>query len=234
MHTINRRLLINSGAAALSAQVIPIFAQTANMDKEKLPFRSINLPGESKSVAIFFDFSCHFCAKYHPTLIRWIATVPKTVRVYQYPIVNVADKHSLNEQLKAAKCFYAAASVCTTSQLQTFVSVIYEARQNFVGSMGAVSFSGAVNTQVSPLSQPSTWINAAKIARLNESVFHRLVTSNGTTELAKLAAKKLIEYSILETPSIGIGGRYVLTPNSANGDEEMFFNLLNGLVSEII
>lgn len=235
MHTLNRRSLVTTGiAATLYSQAMPIFAQTASMDKEKLPFRSINLPNESKTVAIFFDFTCQFCAKYHPTLIRWISTVPKTIRVFQYPVVNVADKFSLQEQINSAKCFYAAASLSTAAQLEIFISAIYEARMNFVGTIGASSSSVAFDNLVSPLSMPSTWIKAAKSARINESAFHRLVTSNATNEKIKLAARKLLDYRIIETPSIGIGGRYVLSSNSTDGDQEMFFNLLNGLVSEIV
>lgn len=235
MRSIDRRSLVKAGTAApFLCPVISIFAQTANMDKEKLPFRSINLANEGKMVAIFFDFTCPFSAKYHPTLIRWMSTVPKTVRVIQFPVVNIRDKEALKEQVTSAKCFYAAATLCSSAQLQIFVSSLYETRQQFINSIGALPIPGQMDQQVSPLSLPSTWINAAKAAAINQTIFHRLVTSSTTTEQTRLAARKLIDYQIIETPSIGIGGRYVMSPDSANGDQEMFFNLLNGLVSEIV
>ena len=235
MFTPSRRsLLKNVGlATALSCQGVSILAQTSDADREKSPFRSVNVPMDGKSVAIFFDFSCQFCAKYHPTLVRWTATVPRTIRVSHYPVVNIEDAASLSEQLVAAKCFYAASSLATASQLHTFTSFVYEARQSYVNAMADPSMSGR-GSATSPLGSPKMWLAAAKASGINEAAFRRLVTSDSTLRMAKLGAMKLVEYRVIDTPSVGIGGRYMLSPNNANGNEEMFFNLLNGLVSEII
>lgn len=46
------------------------------------------------------------------------------------------------------------------------------------------------------------------------------------------AFDKLVSYRIDATPSIAIGGRYVITPDNTNGDQELFFKLANGMVSK--
>lgn len=239
-HALTRRLCIQSGLASLISCQVNSVAQAQNaveqIGADKLPFQAINLPGERKVVAIFFDFACPICSKYHPVLTRWASSVPKSVKVFQYPVVNAADTIGIQEQAIAAKCFYAAASLATPAQLQTFITFIYEVRQRYsqFASGETPVLPGVTDSSSSPLLNGKTWIAAIRSAKINEANFIKLVNNNSTTVQSAMAGRKLIEYRIKATPSVGIAGKYILTPDSANGNEETFFYLLNGLVSEII
>ena len=80
-----------------------------------------------------------------------------------------------------------------------------------------------------PISRPETWAEAAKIAGITgfTSAWPKVPAAS-----IALSAKLLELYRITETPSMAIGGRYVITPDNANGEEQMFIALANGLVSK--
>ena len=236
MFASNRRSLLKqvSLASALSCPGVSILAQSSDAEREKAPFKKLNVPTDSKFVAIFFDFSCSYCADLHPTLVRWTATVPKTVKVGHFPVVNVAVKSSLSEQVIAARAFYAASILANPDQLKLFTELVYEARARFVSDLLGGGSNGSQREAASPLSKLKFWFSTAGSVGINRDSFMRLLQSTPVLNMAKASALKLIEYNISETPTVGIGGRYLLTPNRANGNTEMFFNLLNGFVTEIV
>jgi hypothetical protein len=236
MRVTNRRSLLKqvSLASALSCPGVSILAQTVDVEREKASFRKLNVPADSKNVAIFFDFSCSYCADLHPTLVQWGSTVPKTIKVEHFPVVNVAVKASMTEQVISARAFYAASTLARPDQLKRFTELAYESRARYVSDLLNGSGNGSREQGASPLSTVKFWVAAAQTVGINKDSFLRLLQSTPILNLAKASALKLIEYNISETPSVGIGGRYMLTPNRANGNPEMFFNLLNGFVTEIV
>jgi thiol:disulfide interchange protein DsbA len=48
------------------------------------------------------------------------------------------------------------------------------------------------------------------------------------------AWRRLVAYRVGCTPSVAIGGRFVITPDNTNGDQAMFYQLANGMVSKAI
>ena len=231
MLTTNRRTLLKQAglASVLSCTGASILAQTQDAESTKLPFRKLNVAADSKFIAIFFDFNCPFSAEYFPHLISWAATLPKTVKAVHYPVVNPEDTAGMTEQLIAARCFYAASLVGNPVKMRMFSEQIFEVRRRYVSELR----SGG-DAKISPLVDPVVWVKAAHASGLNVPSFISFVQSDLTMRLGKASAQKLFQYDIRDVPSVGIGGKYLLSPRNTDGNKEMYFNVLNGFVTEII
>ena len=83
----------------------------AKSEKGGRPFRSVNVTEDGRRVVFFFDFACQYCASYHTALSNFARTVPKNIQALFVPVVNVADAPRKDEQILAAKLFYAASAV---------------------------------------------------------------------------------------------------------------------------
>lgn len=203
----------------LLCQVSSIFAESSDKpsDKDKRPYRTVNVAEDGRRVLFFFDFSCPYCAKYHEPIVKWAATVPATVQTMFIPVVNVADIARKNEQILAAKCYYAAFSIASKEQMTRLSSSVYDSRARSI-----------------PLASKEIWMKAVKDAGINIKKFGEALKSKNPDFQVQYAARKTVQYALQATPSIGVGGKYVITPDDVMGDEEMFFNILNGLTSEIL
>ena len=92
-----------------------VLAQGAPKKEESArPFRAVNVPEDGRRVLFFFDFACPFCAGYHDPLLNFAATVPKGIQTMFIPVVNVADVVRKQEQIIAAKCYYAALAIASS------------------------------------------------------------------------------------------------------------------------
>ncbi len=183
----------------------------------KMPFRSVNVPEDGRRILMFFDFSCPYCAQYHEPMVRWTQTTPKSVKTLFVPVVNAADKVRMSEQVLAAKCYYAAYSIGSQEQIIRFVTSIYQSQQS--------GFS---------LTSSRVWVDALKFSGINNKRFSEAVKGKSFDPQVQMSAWKTKQYSLVATPSVAVGGRYVLIPDDVNGDPQMFFNILNGLTSEIV
>ena len=181
------------------------------------PFRLVNVPEDSRRVLFFFDFACPYCAAYYEPLLNFTATVPKQIQVMFIPVVNMADIARRQEQLIAAKCYYAAFQIASKDQMARFGSVVYQAY-----------------AETHSLKSKDIWARAAKVAGLDVAKFAAAMKSGNNDFQIQLAARKTIQYALTATPSVAVGGKYVLTPEDVIGDQQMFFNILNGLTSEIL
>lgn len=219
MNKVRRALLAHFAIAPLSCQVSSTLAQTIDAPKSNAvtPFRSVDVPEDGKRIFVFFDFSCPFCAKYHPNISSWARTVPPGLKVILVPVVNPSDKIRLQEQAIAARCYYTAASMISGSQLTGFTQSVYDSV-----------------ARGSSLTSQSIWLSACGSARIDPKEFARRIAGNDQATAIRYSSQKVIEYKLKSTPSIAIGGRYVLTPDDVHGDESMFFNILNGLTSRVV
>lgn len=181
------------------------------------PFRSVNVAEDGRRVIFFFDFACPYCAEYHSPLMNFQASVPKQIQTLLIPVVNMADAARKQDQLVAAKCFYAAQEVGTKEQVRVFVSAAYE-----------------LFPQTRSLMNKDMWVKAAKAAGIDFKRFAQALNSKNNDQQVLFAARKTAVYDLRATPSVAVGGKYVMTPDDVLGDQAMFFNILNGLTSEIL
>lgn len=205
-------------AAASQAQIEAPAQASAKKDGEvPRPFRKVSVPEDGRRVLFFFDYACPFCARYHGPLKGWAATVPKPVQTMFVPVVNLADLARRREQVIAARCFYAAMAVGTRAQVAAMSNVIYEDFQS-----------------VRDLTDKGMWKKAIAAAGISAERFASALSSKTLDTQVEYAARKTAQYELRATPSVAVGGRYVMTPDDVLGDERMFFNILNGLTSEIL
>lgn len=189
----------------------------AKSNEPERPFRSVNVPEDGRRVLFFFDFACPYCARFHEPLLNWAGTVPGSVQTMFVPVVNMADTARRREQLIAAKCFYAAHEIASKAQMGRFLASVYDQYQN-----------------AHTLASRPMWVAAVKAAGINLNSFSTELASDRGNAQIQYAARKLVQYAVRATPSVAVGGKYVMTPEDVQGDEAMFFNILNGLTSEIL
>lgn len=174
----------------------------------KLPFKVVDrVPGEEKKVSIFFSAFCSFCAEYHRTLANWGGSLPADWSARFIPIIT-ADR----EDTMAAIAYYAVA-LSDPGKLIDFMEMTYQ----------------IMTIDKSQANNPRIWSDIAQragVSRFESSV--RLVSKS----MIMIAAEKTVRYAISETPTVGIAGRYTVSPENAGGDKKEFIKLLNGVVSK--
>lgn len=195
------------------SQVIGPQGQTNGIAQQQnsLPYRTVVAkPADRKKVLIFVSFSCPFCAAYDERLIRWSHTLPPDWSVEFVPVVLPRDRDSVI----AARAFYAVRSV-DPAYLDTWMPEVYAAIQN----------------RGSKMNDPKTWTAIAN--KLEMRKFAEAWSAVKPDSVSN-AYKQLIGYGIDATPSMAIAGKYVITPDNTNGNEDLFFQLANGMVSMAI
>lgn len=200
--------------ATASGKATP--AEPTRQDPSR-PFRRVNVGEDGRRVLFFFDFACPYCAEYHSSLMNFQSSVPKQIQTLLIPVVNPAELARKNELIAAAKCFYAAQEVGSRDQVRTFVANVY-----------------SLYPQTRSLMNKDMWAKAIKSAGIDIQRFANALNAKANNQQVMFAARKTAAYDLRATPSVAVGGKYVMTPDDVMGDKEMFFNMLNGLTSEIL
>lgn len=180
------------------------------MQAPSLPYREVTLQSQdARKVIVFFSFSCPVCASYDQLLTRWSQTMPTGWSAEFIPVA-VPDKGNY----MAARAFYAVQDA-DPARLPAFMSAAYAQIQE--GGM--------------EMENPQTWAKAVATAKVQG--FEK-AWANVTQDRLESAFAKLLTYGVDATPSMAIGGRYVINPDDVQGDNQMFISLANGMVSKVI
>ena len=175
-----------------------------------LPYKEVTLQSKDASkVIVFFSFGCSVCASYDQGLMRWSQTMPAGWSVEFIPVA-VPDKGNY----MAARAFYAVQDA-DPARLRAFMSAAYA--QIHEGGM--------------EMENPQTWSKAVAAAKVQG---FETAWANVTQARLETAFAKLLAYGVDATPSLAIGGRYIITPDDVQGDSNMFYQLANGMVSKVI
>ncbi|TCV51507.1 thiol:disulfide interchange protein DsbA/DsbL [Pseudomonas sp. 460] len=164
---------------------------------------------DARKVIVFFSFSCPVCATYDQVLTRWSQTMPAGWSAEFIPVA-VPDKGNY----MAARAFYAVQDA-DPARLPAFMSAAYA--QIHEGGM--------------EMENPQTWAKAVAAAKVQG--FEK-AWANVTQARLESAFAKLLTYGVDATPSLAIGGRYIITPDDVQGDNSLFLQLANGMVSKVI
>jgi protein dithiol oxidoreductase (disulfide-forming) len=216
---LSRRNVGKAIALGISSCLVHEVYAEASPDGKPVPspYRSVNVPGDKSNVIFFFDFTCPFCAKLHEPFISWSATVPKQVKVFMIPVVGNTDAGKMRDQVIAARCYFAAREVGTPDQLKQFVAAVYSNVANGV-----------------PISAQQGWMRAVQTAGMDIGKFGRSIGKSTQLDKIRDAGKQVLDYRLEATPSVAIGGKYVVTPDDVAGDPANFFTLVNGLTSRLL
>lgn len=176
------------------------------------PYKTVGpFKEDANRVIVFFAFDCDHCRETLPAISKWGATLPKNIKFELMPVTSSEPQY-----LIPSRAWYAAmATGAPDSALALFAEQ----------AMSLVQMSGM------SLSSPDMWRRAVTYAGIRnfESAWKSVPSS-----VAERAMKKLFDYQVTSTPTIVIGGRYVITPDNTNGDVGLFMQLASGLVSTIV
>ena len=204
-----RQFLLNGSMAATVALSSPtLFAQEAAPE----PFRRIGPNHEDKNkILAFFQFSCPACRASHEMLHRWGSTVPSPMTFEFVPVIYP------DLSVIASARAWLAASLLDAASLRAFETAAYKAIQS--GGLDPV--------------KPATWSVVARDAGIHHAAYAAAwarITKDSLEPLAHVFFRNQVQ----ATPSITIGGQYLVTPDNANGHEGIFIQLLNGITSAVI
>lgn len=174
------------------------------------PFKEVKQqPDDAQRALIFFDFGCPVCAEYHERLTAWGSDLPRPWRAEFVPVTLPSKESALS-----SRAFFAVAAA-DPAKLSAFMAAAYR----------------SVHNEGRRRSDPAMWREA--VARAGVRGFDAAWARVSRRQLEASMAK-LLSYGIDATPSIAIGGRFVVSPDSTHGDPNLFFQLANGMVSKAI
>lgn len=179
--------------------------------KAQMPYREvkpINNQERTKVTAVI-SFSCHVCAQYHSTISRWGKSLPSSMEFSIAPVANDYETSLL------AAVYYNTVKNHPEKADALADSFFSNIQKGLKAS--DEQFWKAVERDVGKIELNATRENKVAIGKqINEDI------------------KRLNGYKIAETPSLIIGGRYVITPDNVQGNPNLFIDLANGLTSKVI
>jgi thiol:disulfide interchange protein DsbA len=211
---LRRRFLLSGALLGLAPLLGERVLGAAQEGSGMSPFEEVGpFGGDRKLTYGFFDFSCPVCRQLHPTFANWSASLPASRMAFRYSPIAVMER----SRVAGARGFLAAQRIMEPARLHKFMEGVFALHQDHGRA----------------LDSPETWLQSVRYAGGSVKAFQTEWQAIGTKDLLTLA-RRMVDYNIRATPSLGIGGRFVITPDSTSGDMGLFIQLANGLVSKSI
>lgn len=194
---------------------LPLFAQAEGLSaissgqQLSRPYREVDVPNDKNDVLVFISFSCPYCREYFPFFMSWGHSLPKQYNFKFVPIIDSHDKGTI------AAAYYWEAAVkggATPSQLLALGNTVFAAVAVNPALKGNEKFWFAT-------------VRSLGIANYGYGLQH--VTADDINR----DYRKFVQYKVVSTPTIAVGGQYAATPDNANGDPVLFSKLCSALVS---
>ena len=187
------------------------------------PYEVLNPPikGESTRVRLLFSYDCPFCRSYHNGLVQWGATLPKPMSFIASPLIT-----SENTNVMGAVVGRLIGEAVAPQALHIYDFMMYAKLQGDpergTPPVETLSMTDVLRTLVQAGADGKAI--QAYLKGPGKGVEKRL------TEQASLVKT----FNLTSTPSVAIAGRFVVTPDHAQGDPAQYLLLLNGIVSRVI
>lgn len=203
-----RSIILVSVALCTNAFAVPAAPVTPNPVVETTPY-----PGDDLKVIAFFKFNCPVCRNYHMSLDYWGKSLPKQFEYQFYPVIESDNRKTFSDDsVLASMMFWAVERAGTRAQRAAFADAAYGMIQD-THTQSLKGWVGAVAESEIPLQRiKSAWSLETK------------------TWVSR--ASRQSHYKPTATPALVICGKWMITPDSTNGNQEMFMQLANGLVSK--
>lgn len=205
---VNRRAALCASAAlvadwSVAQTALPMPVTPSAQDSSQKPYIELPSPiaDDRRWVLTFFLFSCPYCRANHEAISQWITGLP--VKWLQHEWVPVVTDAA---SMTAAVMFYAARKhLSQPRDLHLFMAKAYSMIQD----------------QGIALADNRAWLQL--LGRRVDPIEHKAAVFK--------AIQRLGEYHITNTPSMAIGGRYVITPEIVSGRTDLFMELASGVTS---
>lgn len=195
------------------AQVTRVGNQAASATEpgNALPYREVApLKKDARVVRVFFMFDCPYCFQYDASFWQWGKSLPRNWKLEFTPIFTGQPANYI-----WIRAFYAVQRAAPAN-LERFMQLTYIAAQQ----------------QKRNLLEQDTWRDIVQDAGINRAAFDTAWASLENSEkLVGPIVDSTDHYRVEATPSVAIGGRYVITPDNTHGNPELFMQLLNAMIS---
>lgn len=205
---MHRRRLILGCSALFGA--IKSFAQSNTQIDQLKPYLQVKpIPGEEKTVRVFFSPACQYSRMYLQFFRNLSSTLPEDKLFIYTPLVNKADGITYAMAFAAVQRYHPA-------YLNAFIEV----------SMIATQDKG-VST--------ASWAGIDRMGRASKlPVSLPTLVKNNNAQIMKdveLYVSVRHNLQVLNTPAVAVAGTYVVTPEFTKGDAALFSQLVNGIIS---
>lgn len=223
------RMLILSLAGLLSPKLSalpglsPVYTHQNRTSLKPYDIIAPPISADINTVRVFFSYRCPYCRTYHNGLELWGESLPQPINFASTPLVTSLDD---DDQILAVYGRLIA-SALDVKCLPAYDLILYELLQ---GDSDA-SANHVTNLQAGDI------LKALVDAGIEHQRLKYFLQGDATQKIeSKLVshAKLIRTYGIKATPSVAIGGRFLVNPDQADGNAQQFLVLLNGMVSRIL
>jgi thiol:disulfide interchange protein DsbA len=180
--------------------------------KPPIPFESVGpFREDADNVFGFFLFTCPFCREHMGNIQAWGETLPTPLRFASIPIPQEASG------LQGARAYYAVRRAAP-ERLGDFERTLY----------------AALHDAHAPADDEKTYLAAARTAGIDAAALKTWWQSKDVRRDVLVAKLRFERYAIEYTPSLALGGRYVLNPELTHGNYGVMLNLANGIISQML
>lgn len=230
---MKRRLSLSWLAAAISSPWLTssawAFDDPTSSDKTPAgpsgkPYDVINPPvaADINKVRFLFSYECPYCRGYHNGVAQWGSTLPKPLKFEATPVITSVA----NENQSLAVFGRLVTQSMAPDKVPVYDSAMYSMLQ------------GEIESGIAPKAR----ITLADVIRvlvavgIDPQALQTFLDKRGASLGRRIPAYgQLVQtYEMTATPSVALVGRYLVTPDHANGNAQQFLLLLNGLVSRIL
>jgi len=176
------------------------------------PYTEVSVREDVNVVRLFFLPSCPYCRLAHSTVVRWGETLPKAIRFETTPVVT-RDRAAM----LSAAAYYAAAAM-NPAAAGRYVDALYAELQD----------------RHAPAGDVATYLSVAKATGYEPRRFYAAMASDESKKKVRKAGLLASTYKLTSTPSVTMGGRFVVTPESSQGVNSAFYDLLNAVMSKYL
>lgn len=175
-------------------------------------FGRTQVNNETKVVRYFFTYTCPFGSKYDHDMAVWGASLPANIRFIRVPIITNEPN-----SMVGAVAYYAA----------------YQTNRLRIDEFQSRAYTLIRDENRDP-SDPRTYIDAARLAKLDVATFHKMAISPKTQLLVKNAVILGQKYKVVSIPTLTVGGLYTLTPEPLAESKTSFIEFANAIASKYI
>ena len=203
-----------SGSAAQGQGGLPTAGKGPSTADIK-PYEELANPvaEDARKVLTIFSFSCPYCRQHHNGIAGWAMGLPEKWLEHVW-VPAVVDKDSMI----AATAFFAAKQRVANSPPRVAARSLAEWMSR------AYDLVQESKEMADPKRAVKAWTDL-----VGESINPALHKNS-----VMVAATRVARYKITNTPSMAMGGRYVINPEIVNGRQDMFLQLASGTASMVL
>lgn len=207
---MHRRLILTGGSLLGLGIALPSRSQTTPQLDQIKPYLQVKpIPGEEKTVRVFFSPACQYSKMYLHFFRNLSSSLPEDKRLLYTPLVNKGDGVSFAMAFAAVQRYYPA----------------------YIDNFIEVSMIGAQDKGIST----SNWVGIERMGLATKLPVSlpKLVRDNSLRVMKDVELYVSVRHNlqVINTPAVAVAGTYVVTPEFTKGDAALFSQLVNGIIS---